>query len=413
MWDKENQSPTKMNDLSMYDCNSPVAQMCMSPHTSIHRPLEDHDSNSVDSGFNTSCDTAKFTSYSSTSRGSFLSYGSSSMSSMDDDFMEDFSDIEPYEKHNELPEGFEKLLEGPLINKPKQDDDDEEFTIRPQFRRSVSYNPFTSTTPTATKVRSCLFSEARPLKRSEPLTFSEISVKRSKILDDDEEAAVPIVPVLKRAFSATDETIISAVQRSSDSNDLIADFSKAHCLPLTNGKHQDLRAITPHTLAALIKGEYSHTVNSFKIIDCRYPYEYNGGHIDGAVNIYTKEGCLELLHGKASEQHPNKRNILIFHCEFSSERGPNLYRYLRKEDRTRNIEDYPSLNYPEIYLLEGGYKNFFHHYSNMCIPIAYKEMLHPEHEADLRHFRQKSKTWNADSRHRPQTSRRRFGRLQI
>ena len=56
---------------------------------------------------------------------------------------------------------------------------------------------------------------------------------------------------------------------------------------------------------------------------------------------------------------PNKRVVLIFHCEFSSERGPKLSRFLRSKDRLANKECYPNLFYPELYLLEGGYKNFF------------------------------------------------------
>lgn len=72
---------------------------------------------------------------------------------------------------------------------------------------------------------------------------------------------------------------------------------------------------------------------------CSYPYEYNGGHIKGAKNIYTKEQIYkEFVDIKQPKQdtdtgeaergnetsHDGKRNILIFHCEFSSERGPNL-----------------------------------------------------------------------------------------
>lgn len=69
-------------------------------------------------------------------------------------------------------------------------------------------------------------------------------------------------------------------------------------------------------------------------------------------------------------------------------------------DRTKNEAAYPALQYPEIYLLEGGYKSFFAEYSNMCVPVAYKQMLHPGHEEDLRYFRLKSKTWNSDTRQR-------------
>lgn len=68
-------------------------------------------------------------------------------------------------------------------------------------------------------------------------------------------------------------------------------------------------------------------------LDCRYPYEYEGGHIRGAKNFYTKEQILqEFVNSKDGVNKPdssdatvsNKRTILVFHCEFSSERGPNL-----------------------------------------------------------------------------------------
>lgn len=29
--------------------------------------------------------------------------------------------------------------------------------------------------------------------------------------------------------------------------------------------------------------------NSFELIDCRYPYEYEGGHIKGAVSLWEEE----------------------------------------------------------------------------------------------------------------------------
>ena len=32
-------------------------------------------------------------------------------------------------------------------------------------------------------------------------------------------------------------------------------------------------------VADVLSGKYDHVINSFKIIDCRYPYEYSGGHI--------------------------------------------------------------------------------------------------------------------------------------
>ena len=38
-------------------------------------------------------------------------------------------------------------------------------------------------------------------------------------------------------------------------------------------------------------------------------------------------------------------------------------RFMRKIDRKENCMEYPSLYFPELYLLEGGYKNFFEQHS--------------------------------------------------
>jgi len=82
--------------------------------------------------------------------------------------------------------------------------------------------------------------------------------------------------------------------------------------------------------------------------------------LQGAKNLYTSEHIIqEFLKQPLLPSSPNKRIVLIFHCEFSSERGPKLSRFLRSQDRTLNKECYPHLHYPEIYLLEGGYKVFY------------------------------------------------------
>jgi hypothetical protein len=50
--------------------------------------------------------------------------------------------------------------------------------------------------------------------------------------------------------------------------------------------------------------------------------------LQGAKNIYTKEGIIEefLKTDKkpAKAESSEKQKIIIFHCEFSSERGPKL-----------------------------------------------------------------------------------------
>ncbi|XP_060537304.1 M-phase inducer phosphatase-like [Cylas formicarius] len=406
---KENLCPTKHDDLSLYENASTVPISCVeAAHRyprATRRSLEDVETISQDSGYAASyhSEAARFLSFNSPPRSS-ISFGSASVGCMEDDFLEDFSDVEPLDKGSTFPRDFSKLINEPLVHKTEAKSP-KDSVIRPLFRRALSLQN-SRVTPSSSKVRTSLFgacdAENRPFKRPDPPSNADQAIiKKSKLFATQRETLISRPP-LKRAISATEESIMCAVQKSSTEPDLIGDFSRSFSLPLVNGKHQDLKAISAETLARLIKGEFSNTVASFKVIDCRYPYEFKGGHIDGAVNIYTKEQIGELLNdNKIPSANSVKRNILVFHCEFSSERGPNLYRYLRREDRQRNEAVYPSLHYPEIYLLEGGYKCFFQKFSGMCEPNAYKEMLHPDHEEDLRQFRQKSKTWNVDSKHRP------------
>lgn len=82
------------------------------------------------------------------------------------------------------------------------------------------------------------------------------------------------------------------------------------------------------------------------MIDARYSYEFEGGHITGAENFglwdekrFMDEFFPDSLGPKMPPAVPGDgevpkfepRDILIFHCEFSSARGPALLRALRKK----------------------------------------------------------------------------------
>ncbi|TNV71799.1 hypothetical protein FGO68_gene10591 [Halteria grandinella] len=74
------------------------------------------------------------------------------------------------------------------------------------------------------------------------------------------------------------------------------------------------------------------------------------------------------------------KTIVIFHCEFSQKRGPAMYQALRELDRRLHLHCYPQLFFTEIYILEGGYKQFHesqpHHCEGGYVPMAdknYKE----------------------------------------
>jgi hypothetical protein len=99
------------------------------------------------------------------------------------------------------------------------------------------------------------------------------------------------------------------------------------------------------------------------VIDCRFPYEFNGGHIAGAVNLYTKRDVEHYFFGGMGQRpavppNPQRKQIFLFHCEFSSHRGPALLRHVRSIDRRINSQRYPHMSFPDLYLIAGGYVAF-------------------------------------------------------
>lgn len=73
-------------------------------------------------------------------------------------------------------------------------------------------------------------------------------------------------------------------------------------------------------------------------------------------------------------------------------------RFLRKHDRSLNDVNYPSLHYPEVYLLHGGYKEFYEKNPDHCEPKTYLTMFDPKYSEEMRQFRAKTKTWSGDSK---------------
>lgn len=55
-------------------------------------------------------------------------------------------------------------------------------------------------------------------------------------------------------------------------------------------------------------------------------------------------------------------------------------KFIRNKDRAVNIDEYPKLSYPEMYILQGGYSAFFAEHRTLCFPENYVEMSAKEHE---------------------------------
>ncbi|KAI9632603.1 tyrosine phosphatase [Dioszegia hungarica] len=183
-------------------------------------------------------------------------------------------------------------------------------------------------------------------------------------------------------------------------------------LPCHKVKEDGLVRITPDTLDSLISGQYTDKIKRYHIIDCRFDYEYAGGHIAGAINVKSMDALDELLLQEATgvyqdgmdlpvpsrsgELEDGEQVVLVFHCEFSAKRAPTFAKHLRSRDRTVNSALYPKIFYPEIYILEGGYCGFYQQQPNHCDPQGYIPMDDPRHfqrrDSDLHDFRKFART---------------------
>lgn len=160
------------------------------------------------------------------------------------------------------------------------------------------------------------------------------------------------------------------------------------------GEHVDIKYIKSQELADIIQRKNTLGVQVI-IVDCRYPYEYEGGHIEGSINLFSNQMIHDafvstLEHAESQSLEAYKDLMIVFHCEFSSVRGPAGYRYLREHDRRANYVNYPRLCYPNLFLLEDGYKKFYPHYQHLCSG-GYVEMFDKNHAEDLKMCRRAQK----------------------
>ncbi|CCM06029.1 uncharacterized protein FIBRA_08274 [Fibroporia radiculosa] len=169
-------------------------------------------------------------------------------------------------------------------------------------------------------------------------------------------------------------------------------------LPCHRVREDGLMRITTNTLDDLLDGRYNSHIESFHVIDCRFDYEYYGGHVPGAININTTTGVEDFLLGSdvykptpSISGDSSRKTILVFHCEFSAKRAPTFAKHLRSKDRSVNNHVYPRIHYPEVYILEGGYNQYYQDSADRCEPRGYVQMDDPHYAAsrkeDLDQFR--------------------------
>ncbi|KAL7739597.1 hypothetical protein ACLKA6_002171 [Drosophila palustris] len=352
----------RMLQRQLFNCNASN----LSPITELSHNMRD---TLLDGGSGTpKSSTMRMRSYNSVSSSSY-----DSGNSLDDEYMAMF-ELETYDQQqqqlpeNKLPGDLDALISG-------------------QLKTNEDHADHAPTVDTRT-VRRCL-----SMSQQEPLDITPLRPTNSNKRGQQTESKMESKSQpMRKSVSMSNVDILTAL---GDEPELIGDLSKPCALPvlLTGVRHRDLKTISCDTLARLMRGDFVHLSASYKIIDCRYPYEFEGGHIRGALNLYTRLQIKEAFPTITEVQPEGQRSIYVFHCEFSSERGPKLLRFLRSNDRSMHTHDYPTLSYPELYLLHNGYKEFFSHYANLCEPANYVPMLAPAHNEEYRLCRAKTKSW--------------------
>ncbi|KAJ2008531.1 m-phase inducer phosphatase [Coemansia thaxteri] len=243
-------------------------------------------------------------------------------------------------------------------------DDDGSLTSLPRMRNGGM------TAPAAGRGRRCEAMEfdcnntpSRPhggsiMKRARSQA-SGISMGFQAIMEEpDSEAEMPLVP----APTPQEAAGFSPFARSQ------AEFYK---LPCATAATDSIMRIEAETARELLTGRYSDLYDEKIVVDCRFPYEYEGGHIAGAANAPTMDALERLL---LDRPRTDKRVVVVLHCEYSIQRAPSMACHLRRRDREVNMHRYPYLHYPEIYVLKGGYRNFFNFHKGLCEPQNYVEM---------------------------------------
>lgn len=185
-------------------------------------------------------------------------------------------------------------------------------------------------------------------------------------------------------FEHPDDVLLESEANYSITNAPLQSISDIEATPSLQLPHfipedqaDNLPRIDKSILLDLMDGKYNDQFENIVIIDCRFEYEYEGGHINGAVNFNDKEHLAAELFST-----PKERTAVILHCEYSVHRAPIMARHIRNRDRIFNVDQYPRLTYPDLYILEGGYSAFFAEHRSLCFPQNYVAMNAKEHEFD-------------------------------
>jgi len=131
--------------------------------------------------------------------------------------------------------------------------------------------------------------------------------------------------------------------------------SLASSLNFKRGKYENVKTIKCHEVRDLIADGQIPT--NYALLDCRFEYEFYGGHLRTAVKCTTRED-VEKVFGKYESQPSMK---FILHCEHSACRAP------RSADYLACLFSYYIGGQPEIFVMTGGYSKFWKLFHNEAV----------------------------------------------
>ena len=127
--------------------------------------------------------------------------------------------------------------------------------------------------------------------------------------------------------------------------------------------YDDYPRISPLQLAELMRNPSGFGYQELLILDSRYIYEFQNGHIQNSVFVDMDD---DMFMHKVFEHKESKVAIVIY-SEFSKYRGLVTYSMIRNADRDANTLRYPNVFFTEMYILEGGYEKFYKEFGCFCV----------------------------------------------
>ncbi|RLV93818.1 M-phase inducer phosphatase [Spathaspora sp. JA1] len=330
--------------------------------------------------------------------GRFPSAAGGSESPDDKAYEEDYEDYDDEEEDDEEEEDEEIGVSSPLFRRqPFKNLSNLVIPVKKSF--STSTKSFTRSINELSK--QFLHNNTKHhIEHKDVLEHEQQEESTEEDQDDTFEtitSPTPVQPTVRRFHSMCQTSKeFESFQFQSDNSHL-----KYTNIVTTTSDTDSLPRIDAEQLYHILHGEHKSAFDECIIIDCRFDYEFEGGHIIGATNLSTKQELENRFIFNPDASQSDIKRLVVFHCEFSVFRGPIMARHLRKCDRMANSHLYPYLTYPDIVVLEQGYKTFFMKYPYLCDPQDYVEMKDLNHESNcadqLHKVRQDSKLVRAKS----------------